>query len=290
VSDIFSQALGSLAGGLVLDVATGEGGFAGLLAARLQSYKRIVGIDTSAPALPAAQGDPDLKEHCFARIDAEVMAFRNAAFDTAAVSASLHHLEHPARVLAEMVRVLKPGGRLIIAEMHASARTEPQRTAVQIHHWAAAVDTALGVAHFPTFPRQQFVEWTETLPLDDVEIHDRCDTNSDPFDPQFAAQVKGYIDNYLERAREADDYPLHEQQAAALWQRLNTIFPGGASENPACRPGQGGSHIPLSKHPLRLLPQHLVRRAARGLYHRHHRRAPGLAGALRPWIAEPRLA
>lgn len=220
MSDIFFQALGSLAGGLVLDVATGEGGFAGLLAARLQSFDRIVGIDTSALALLAALGNPDLKEHSFARIDAERLAFRDAAFDTAAVSASLHHLAYPARVLIEMVRILKPGGHLVIAEMHASARTVPQHTAIQIHQWAATVDTALGFTHSPTFPRQRFVDWIEALPLDNVEFHDRYESGANPFDPQFTAQVQGYIDGYLVRATEASDYPLLARQAADLRQRL----------------------------------------------------------------------
>jgi SAM-dependent methyltransferase len=220
VSDIYSQALGNLTGGLVLDVATGGSGFARLLAARLQSFDRIVGIDTSTPSLLAAQDNPDLKEHTFARTDAERLAFRDAAFDTAAVSASLHHLEHPARVVLEMMRALKPGGHLIIAEMHASARTVPQRTAIQIHHWAAAVDTALGITHSPTFPRQRFVDWIEALPLDNVEFHDRYESGANPFDPQYTAQVQGYIDHYLERACETSDYPLLTRQAADLRQRL----------------------------------------------------------------------
>ena len=220
MSDIYSQALGNLTGGLVLDVATGEGGFAGLLAARLQSFDRIVGIDTSTPSLLAAQDNPDLKEHTFARTDAQRLAFRDAAFDTAAVSASLHHLEHPARVLIEMMRILKPGGRLVIAEMHASARTVPQRTAVQIHQWAAAVDTALGVTHSPTFPRQRFVDWIEDLPLDNVEFHDRYESGANPFDSQYTEQVQGYIDYYLERATEASDYALLARHAADLRQRM----------------------------------------------------------------------
>ena len=220
MSDIFSQALGKLAGGLILDVATGEGGFTGLLAARLQSFDWMVGIDTSAPSLLVARENPDLGEHTFARIDAERLAFRDRTFDTAAVSASLHHLEYPARVLVEMMRILKPGGRLVIAEMHASARTVPERTAVQIHQWAAAVDTALGVTHSPTFPRQRFVDWIEALPLDNVEFHDRYESGAKPFDPQYTAQVQGYIDHYLERACETSDYPLLTRQAADLRQRL----------------------------------------------------------------------
>ena len=220
MNDIYAQALGRLDGGLVLDAATGEGGFAGLLAARLHSCRRIVGIDTNTPALLAAKENPDLAEHAFARIEAERLAFRDAAFDAAAIAFSLHHLERPARVLVEMMRVLKPGGHLVVAEMHASARTVPQRTAVQIHQWAASVDTTLGLTHFATFPRQRFVDWIEALPLGSVEFHDWYDSGANPFEPQFTTQVQGYINNYLERASETSDYPLLARQAADLRERM----------------------------------------------------------------------
>ena len=229
MNEIFDRALGRLDGGLVLDVATGEGGFAGLLATRLRSYERIVGIDTGVLALIAARSNPDLGRHGFARVDAERQAFHSAAFDTVAISASLHHLARPARVLVEMMRILKPGGRLVIAEMHASARTGPQRTAVQIHHWAAAVDTDLGITHSPTFPRQQFVDWVEALPLDEIEFHDRYASGANPFDPEFAGQVQGYIDNYLERASETLDYPRLARQAADLHQQIDE---GGIQPEP----------------------------------------------------------
>ena len=220
MSEIYIRALGRLDGGLVLDVATGEGGYTGLLAVRLRSYERIIGIDIDVSQLLAARTNPELSTHTFARVDAERLAFRNATFDTAAMAFSCHHLARPARVIVEMVRVLKPGGRLIITGMHASARTIPQRTAVQVHHWAAAVDSALGLTHAPTFPRQRFVDWIEALPLDEIEFHDRYASGANPFDPTFTAQVQGYIDDHLERAGETLDYPRLARQATDLHQRI----------------------------------------------------------------------
>lgn len=220
MSEIYTRALGRLDGGLVLDVATGEGGYAGLLASHLKSYGRITGIDISAPVLLSARDNAALGEHTFARVDAERLAFCNETFDTAAMAFSCHHLARPARVLVEMIRVLKPGGHLVIAEMHASARTVPQRTAVQVHHWAAAVDTALGLIHSPTYPRQRFVDWIEALPLDEIEYHDEYACGEDPFAPQFTAQVQEYIDRYLERASHTAGYPQFARRAAVLHQQI----------------------------------------------------------------------
>jgi len=229
VSEIYTWALGRLDGGLVLDVATGEGGYAGLLAAHLKSYRQIIGIDTSTPALLAARDNENLREHTFVRVDAGRLAFCNATFDTTAMAFSCHHLARPARVLLEMVRVLRPGGHLVIVEMHASARTKPQRTVVQVHHWAAAVDSALGSTHAPTFPRQRFVDWIEALPLDEIEFHDHCASGANPFDPQFTSQVQRYIDTYLERASGTSDYPRFARQAAELHAQLSE---GGAQPEP----------------------------------------------------------
>ena len=220
MSEIYTRALGKLDGGLVLDVATGEGGYAGLLAARLKSHERIIGIDNNVSKMLAARTNAGLSAHTYACADAERLAFRDAVFDTTAIAFSLHHLARPARVLVEMMRGLKPGGHLIIAEMHASARTVPQRTAVQVHHWAAAVDSALGLTHTPTFPRQQFVDWIEALPLAEIEYHDEYACGTDPFAPQFTAQVLEYIDRYLERASHTADYAQLARRAAVLHQQI----------------------------------------------------------------------
>lgn len=52
--------------------------------------------------------------------DAGKMPFEDAGFDTVLCSQVLEHVEEPDRVLEEIVRVLKPGGRLIATVPHLS--------------------------------------------------------------------------------------------------------------------------------------------------------------------------
>ncbi len=88
----------------------------------------------------------------------------------------LHHMTDAtqARALAEMMRVLKPGGRCFVAEMFRDGQSETQMTDVLIHHWIAAVETAIiQVAHpkavrwvhRETFPRSQIVGIVESSGL-----------------------------------------------------------------------------------------------------------------------------
>ena len=53
-------------------------------------------------------------------VDALHTPFDDASFDFALCSNMIHHLAHPLRFLAEMSRILRPGGRLIVQDVHCS--------------------------------------------------------------------------------------------------------------------------------------------------------------------------
>ena len=55
--------------------------------------------------------------------DAQVLPFRSGAFDAAVAMHVLHHLPSPRSALHELIRVVRPGGLLIIAEPHESVAT-----------------------------------------------------------------------------------------------------------------------------------------------------------------------
>jgi SAM-dependent methyltransferase len=143
--------LGHLSGGRVLDVATGTGGFVQFLLDGLRDYAEIVGIDAvgeRAAAFSAALGDrADVR---FEQMDAHHLVFPDGSFDTVSISNSLHHVADPAPVLAEMLRVLRPGGHLVVNEMYRDGQSETQTTHVLLHHWWAAVNRLRGEVHRET--------------------------------------------------------------------------------------------------------------------------------------------
>jgi ubiquinone/menaquinone biosynthesis C-methylase UbiE len=225
----FQRALGEIDGGRVLDVATGRGGFVEFLADALRSYSQIVGVDLSTRMMADALENVDSASTHFVQMDAGRMGLADGGFDTVSLSASLHHLADAAPVLAEIERVAKPGGTVVIAEMHRDATTEAQMTSVLIHHWAAAVDEALGWPHYPTLSRQRIVDLVGGLGLQGVAVYDRVDEDSDPQDRARIQALQGVFERYLQRAQGFPEYVAFETQAGELRGRLRDV---GAQDEP----------------------------------------------------------
>jgi SAM-dependent methyltransferase len=100
-------------GDRVLDVACGPGNFTRDFA-RAASDSLVVGIDASGPMLDVAVRDTDSANVAYLRGDACALPFRDGSFDAVCCFAALYLIEEPMRALAEIVRVLAPGGRLAI--------------------------------------------------------------------------------------------------------------------------------------------------------------------------------
>jgi SAM-dependent methyltransferase len=102
----------------VLDVGCGTGGDACLLALRVAPNGQVVGIDLSEAMIAQAQErarDVALAV-MFQRGDGSQVGFADGTFDACYAIRTLQHLANPRQVLAAIIRVLRPGGRLAIAD------------------------------------------------------------------------------------------------------------------------------------------------------------------------------
>jgi SAM-dependent methyltransferase len=97
------------------DLGCGTGQWSAALA---PFVARVVAVDASAPMLHAAKrrlqrfDNVDLR-----RGDLEALPIDDGRLDAATLMLVLHHLPEPAAALAEVARVLRPGGRVVIADM-----------------------------------------------------------------------------------------------------------------------------------------------------------------------------
>jgi ubiquinone/menaquinone biosynthesis C-methylase UbiE len=220
------ELIGHISGGKVLDAATGSGGFIRFLVENLKAFDEIIGIDNSERGAEAfAEAFQDRPHIRFQQMDVEQMDFPDETFDTVCIANSLHHLPNPKQALCEMKRVLRPCGTFIVSEMYRDNQTETQLTHVELHHWWAAVDTAVGIVHNQTYRREELVELVSGLDLSDLAFFDLSDLESDPKSPEIIRELNQIIDRYQERA---DGHPDLQARGEALHQRVQQIGFHGA--------------------------------------------------------------
>ncbi len=105
---------------LILDVATGTGDFA-IESLRLLKPKKIIGVDISSGMLEVAQ-EKILKKGIADRFevqlgDSEKLQFDDETFDAVTVAFGVRNFENLPQGLADIHRVLKPGGKAVILEL-----------------------------------------------------------------------------------------------------------------------------------------------------------------------------
>jgi len=114
----WARALGHLLPPLeIADLGCGEG-YLTIEAARFA--KKVIAVDRSETVLERAReaaARRKLRNIRWKRGELETLPLGDACVDVALLSQALHHAAHPARALAEAVRVLRPGGRVLVLDL-----------------------------------------------------------------------------------------------------------------------------------------------------------------------------
>ena len=113
----------------ILDIATGTADMA-IMACKLLNPEKIFGIDISQQMLEEGKKKID-KEQLGEKIellrgDSEAISFGENTFDGVMAAFGVRNFENLEKGLAEMLRVLKPGGQMVILEF-----SKPKQTAVR---------------------------------------------------------------------------------------------------------------------------------------------------------------
>jgi SAM-dependent methyltransferase len=112
-----ARALSGVPHARVLDVATGTGRLPLALAREASFDGKIVGIDRSRRMLAVAQEALDdlSEEVTLLQQDAARLGFVDASFDGVVCLEALEFMERPRGAIDEMLRVLRPGGLLVLS-------------------------------------------------------------------------------------------------------------------------------------------------------------------------------
>jgi ubiquinone/menaquinone biosynthesis C-methylase UbiE len=116
-ADLLAEMLSATSNDCVVDLACGPGTLALQFARRVRS---VHAVDLTPAMLERARRtaqDEGLGNLTFTIGDAHVLPFADGLLDISVTSYSLHHMPYPERVIREMARVVKRGGRVGIIDI-----------------------------------------------------------------------------------------------------------------------------------------------------------------------------
>lgn len=104
---------GAAPGQVIVDLAGGTGGVAALMAG---PDRHVVVCDPSLAMMDAGRQRADTTHVSWLAGEGEALPFANSSVDTLTISFGIRNVTHLETAIAEMHRVIKPGGRLLCLE------------------------------------------------------------------------------------------------------------------------------------------------------------------------------
>ena len=80
----------------------------------------VLGTDLSLPMLERAKRHVEGLPVSLVAMDGQALACHDASFDAVVTRLSVHHFDRPGRVISEIFRVLRRGGKFVVADVISS--------------------------------------------------------------------------------------------------------------------------------------------------------------------------
>jgi ubiquinone/menaquinone biosynthesis C-methylase UbiE len=220
------ELLNATPGRRILEVGCGLGDDAAALAERVVPDGSVVAIDGSEVMINAArERHGDVAGLSFDVADAAHLPFGDASFDACRIDRVLQHIHDPARALAEMVRVLRPGGVLVAFDSDWETLLvdsgDRALTRIILNAWCDRFPSGwIGRRLFSLFLEAglgDVVTYPKTLVLRELDVADRVF--------RFSSTADGLVATGTIRRDDADRW-LGELRTADAQERFFTSYTG----------------------------------------------------------------
>ncbi|MFW5741673.1 MAG: class I SAM-dependent methyltransferase [Spirochaetota bacterium] len=218
------RVLGVLYVGDVLDAGCGSGSFTRTLADMLGGARSIVGIDPDKDSVDEARRLTDDHRVRYRVLEAGDAPFGDDRFDLVAISNALHHLDDPQAVLADLRRVARPGGYLVVQELVCDGLSPAERNGRDVHHFKARIDRLHGRSHQPTLARgevRDLIASSGAFVEEECEICDPAGGAGDDDDRERVDEAIAFLGEYLPFAEGGADYDELAREARRLASELS---------------------------------------------------------------------
>ena len=188
------EALGARPGERVLDAGCGPGFYVSEILERVGPEGTVVGVDTSPPMLAlAAKRCEGHSNVSFSEGDVTALPVADADFDRALSVQVLEYVDDIPAALGELLRVLRPGGRVLIWDVDWSTVSwhsdDPQRMERFLRAW----DEHLAD---PSLPRTLSARMREAG-FEDVEMQGHAFVTDDVTDETYAGALVPLMADYV---------------------------------------------------------------------------------------------
>lgn len=200
----------------ILDIGTGSGDFIEVLQ-DVFPQAQITGVDPDTESLQEA-----IKKYpgvSFGEMRAEILEFADNSFDLASISMALHHLPDIQTSLKEMLRVVKPGGWIIVNELFSDNLNPSQEVHKIFHHFRSKIDRLTGIYHQETFEKEQILHLVKAAGIQiQLSFENTIQTNLIASPGELDVRIEK-MKQHLEKIKGLPEYEIYKPQIEEFRQR-----------------------------------------------------------------------
>lgn len=209
--------------GNYLEFGCGNGGFLKYVLEMNDTFKSVTAVDINPITIEQAKEALIGQTISFIVQEALPLHLNDHQFDTITLSNTLHHLKDKPGVLAELKRLIKPGGKLVLTEMTSNDLDQAEQVYCRFHALRAKIDRLYGIYHETTLTASQIKELVIVNGLqvekEQTILNDKIPRLSD----SELSEVETTIDDLVLKELNRPEYPGLIEESAKIKALLRQV-------------------------------------------------------------------